>query len=971
MKSFENATAAGSFQRKGSRLKFIMSTTALSTAIAVVAGPVMAQSAKPQNASETVEEVVVTGSRIVREGYEAPTPLTVVGAEQLQASASPNLMGYLADLPALAGSYTSSSSSTYTTTASAGSQSVNLRGLGGNRTLVLMDGRRIVGVDYSNSVNVASLPQQLIERVDMITGGASAVYGSDAVAGVVNFILNKKFTGVKGEISGGVTNYGDDKNYKIDLSAGFGFGPDNRGHVLLSGEHLWNAGISDGYSRPWNRTGTLQFANPAYNAVTNSGVPAQLVLDHSSNTAATYGGIIASGPLKGTAFGAGGTPYQFKYGSVVGAATQSGGDWATNDGRPFYWLDTAQKTDNLFTRVSYDITDDINAWVQYDWAQNYSHNDVNHYWFLGSLTVRNDNAYIPASVRAAMTANGLTQFALGTWNLDVPAFGPHNLWITNRLDAGLEGKMTVFDRSWHWNVGYSYGATKDDAHSSVGDTDAGLVSSLFRQSIDAVVNPATGQIVCRVALTNPASTCKPWNVMGVGVNAGNTMSFLRPNFQYGLVELTTYTAGVSGDVFDLPAGPVGLALSFEHRKDEIHSQADPEAIIFDRPTGNHSNLNGKQSVTEGAIEFAVPLAKGESWAKALDLSLAARFTGYELSGFVTTWKIGTTYSPVDDIKFRVTYSADIRAPTLQDLFAEPNGSGALNVTDPVLKLTYAGGGHGIIASNPALVPEKARTLGIGAVLTPTFFEGFTASVDYWDANVKQSIYTPTSQQVVDLCYGAGPSFCKYVVRGSDGRIFDVTTVPVNLAVRDVRGIDLEATYKTPLSNFMSDWRGDFSLHGNMSIYLRDYQDNTFTAPVDRVGELVPHFPNFDPPNWRFTLTGSYTLDPVVVSLTMRGVSSGTIDNSYIVCTTGCPVSTVDHTTINTNHIPGAYYFDANVNYNFTVGETAQSQLFISAKNLFNKAPPWTGGGFLGSETGQGSTFDTLGTVYRVGLRFKM
>ncbi len=970
-------------QRKQSRLPNIMSTTALSTVLALAASPVLAQTKPAQNAGEqSVEEVVVTGSRIVREGYEAPTPLTVVGVEQLQNSANPNIINYLNDLPALAGTFTSNSSSTYTTTASAGTQSVNLRGLGNNRTLVLMDGRRVVGVDYSNSVNTASLPQQLIERVDMVTGGASAVYGSDAVAGVVNFILNKKFTGVKGEISGGVTNYGDDKNYKIDLSAGFGFGADNRGHVLLSGEHLFNEGIPDGYSRPWNRVGTLMYANPAYGtgAGQSTSVPQQLVMDHSSLAVSTFGGIIVSGPLKGTAFGQNGTPYKFQYGSIVGSTTMTGGDWQTNDARRFYWLDTNQQSDNLFTRVAYDITDDINAFVQYDYAWNHSRNKVNHYWFLGNLTVAADNAYIPASTRAAMAANGLTQIAMGTWNLDLDAFGPDNTWITHRVDAGLEGKVAAFGSDWHWNLGYSFGSTKDSAHSGINAHGDSIVTSLYRQSIDAVVNPATGQIVCRVALTNPASTCKPWNLFGTGVNPSSSASFLRPSFQFGTVELQSYTAGVSGEVFSLPAGPVGMALSFEHRKDEIHAIADPNSVALDRPTTNHSSLNGKQSVTEGAVEFAVPLAKGESWAQAWDISLAARFTGYELSGYVTTWKLGTTYAPIDDVKFRVTYSRDIRAPTLQDLFATPNGSGAGVITDPKPPVSvsptgspaaYAIGGKQIIAGNANLTPEKANTLGVGVVLTPTFIEGFTASVDYWDVKLKEAIYTLTSQQVVDLCYTTAPSLCSAVTRDAQGKIFDVTSLPFNLAIRNVSGVDLEATYKMPLSRVIDDWRGDFSLHGNMTIYIRDYQDNRFSPPVDRVGELVPHFPNFQPPRWRYTISGTYTLDPVVVGVTMRGIASGTIDNSYVVCTTGCPVSTAAATTINMNHVPGATYFDANVNYNLNIGETTQSQLFFSVKNIFNKAPPWTGGSFLNNQIGQGSFFDSFGSVYRVGLRFKM
>lgn len=915
-----------------------------------------------------VEEVVVTGSRIVREGYEAPTPLTVVSSEQLQNSASPNLMSMLNDMPALAGSAMTTNTNGATTNASAGNQNLNLRGLGANRTLVLLDGRRLVGADYNGAPNVGSIPQQLIERVDIVTGGASAVYGSDAVAGVVNFVLNKKFTGVKGELSGGLTNYGDDKNYKIDLSAGFGFGPDDRGHVLFSGEHLFNQGVPNSASRDWALTGTLQVANPNYTAA--NGQPQQLIVPQSSLGTATAGGLIQSGPLKGTAFGAGGAPYKFSYGSIFSSPLMSGGDWQSNDIHRYMSLDSNLQADNLFTRVGYDITDNINAFVQYDWSQVHARNIVTPPWVLSGLTVQIDNAYLPASTRAAMVANNLTQFAIGSWNADLPLFGVDNTLVTNRLDAGFEGKLDAFDTMWHWNVAYSYGSTKQGAHAGI---DAGyrqnVVLALYRQSIDAVVNPATGQIVCRIALTTPTTTCKPWNVMGIGVNSSNTASFIRPDFQFGLIQMRSYTASITGEPFSSWAGPVSVAASFEHRKDSVRSVVDPTSTALGFASANHGALNGEQSVTEGALETVIPLAKGENWAQAWDLNLAARFTGYELSGFVTTYKIGTTYTPIDDIKLRATYSRDIRAPSIQDLFVAPNGTvAAITVTDPQLNQTYAISGLNLTAGNPNLKPEKANTLGLGVVFTPTFIDGFTASIDFWDADISGAIQTLSQQQVIDLCYTTGPSLCSQFTRDASGRIASITRVPINLAVQDVRGLDLEATYRMPVSNLVDDWRGNFSLHGNMTIYLRNYKNDTFSLPADHVGENTSTF--VGPPNWKFNVTATYSLDPVTVALTGRAVSSGVINTTYIECTSGCPASTPNHITINNNHIPGAFYMDANVNYNLDLGDTVQSQLFLSVKNIFNHDAPWSGGIYTLPVSGS-ALYDTLGTVYRAGLRFKM
>ena len=967
MKSLSKATTGRASGRP--RLTYIMSTTALSTALAVAASPALAQTAKPQNASDqsAVEEVVVTGSRIVREGYEAPTPLTVFGAEQMEQNASGNLMNMLSNIPALSGSMLTSSN-IVTAQGQLGNQNVNLRSLGANRVLVLLDGQRTVGSSLAGVPDVGTFPQQLVSRVDVVTGGTSAVYGSDAVAGVVNFMLDRTFTGVKGEISGGLTNYGDDKNYKVALSSGFGFG-DNRGHVLLSGMHMFNGGITGPHGRDWQHVGAAQFTNPAFTAT--NGLPNQLWLtDGTGQGNLAPGGLITNGPLKGTAFGAGGTPFKFNYGSAYSSPYIIGGDWQLSDMRVNNDVDPHQQIDNAFTRISYDITDNLNAYVQYGFSQMKAHTNLNTVWIVGGspqgLTIRNDNAYLPASVRAAMATNGVTNFQMGTWNLDLGYVGNNNLYTNNRFIGGFEGKFNAFDTSWKWNANYAYGTTMMKAV-----VFGALVLSRYRNATDAVVNPATGQIVCRVTLTNPADPCRPWNVMGVGVYAGNTAGhdyMVQQSFQRGLIKQQTFSASVTGEPLSLWAGPVGVAFSFEHRKDAIHVKNDPYSQAQDRPFGIVPGLDGEQSVTEGAVEAIIPLAKGESWAQDWELNLAARFTGYETSGFVTTWKVGSTYTPIDDIKLRVTYSRDIRAANLMELFASTNaGGGSSQIVD-----RFQGGRSYTIGltpnkSNPNLAPEIANTLGLGFVLSPKWLDGFTASVDYWDVNITGAIQAIGIQQVVDSCYdGRQPQLCADITRLPNGNIDTITTRPINLATKDVRGLDVEASYRMPVSNLVSAWQGDFSLHGLMTFYFRNYEDNTFNAPTNHVGENG----GANPPWWKVNVTGTYSLDPMSVSLTARAVSAGTINHEYVECTSGCPTSTADHTTINNNHLPGRFYLDANVNYKFDMGG-ANSELFLSVQNMFNNDPPPAPSPFYYSVSNLTILYDKLGAVYRVGLRFKM
>ena len=931
--------------------------------------------AQAADTAAPIEEVVVTGSRIVREGYEAPTPLTVIGSEALEKAADTNMLNALATMPAVSGAQTGAVASSQLGQGGAGVQSLNLRSLntssGGSRVLVLLDGQRVSPSTYGGAVDVATFPTQLIQRVDVVTGGASAVYGSDAVAGVVNFILDRKFTGVKGEISGGVTNYGDGKNYKIDLSAGFGFGPDDRGHVLLSGEHQFSAGIHGDGGRDWNRTGLLQIVNPTYTAT--NGQPQNLVLPGSAVSTIAPGGIIVSGPLKGTAFGAGGAPYKFNYGSLIsGINMSSGGDWQLNDIRRYNDLDPRQSNDNLFTRVGYDITDNINAYVQWTYAQNTSLTSLFPVWLPGvapgatAYNITVDNAFLPASVRAAMVANGLTVVGIGSWNQDMPTVKGWTARRTMRINAGFEGKFDAFDTSWHWNAYYGYGDTKLTLRNTVPSP------ARMRLAFDAVVNPANGQIVCRSTLTSPNNGCLPWNPLGVGVNNGNQAAYNYLTgggaFQGGKIEETTMAASVTGEPISLWAGPVSLALSIEHRMDEINADVDAISLAAGRFAGNLAPLHGKQSVTEGAVETLIPLAKEESWAKALDLSLAARFTGYELSGYVTTWKVGATYTPIDDVKVRATRSRDIRAPNLQELF-QPASFGNLgsSIFDRFLGQNTPGSTLNGVSGNPNLVPEKADTTGIGVVLAPRFLEGFTASVDYWNVNIGGAITSITAQQVVDTCYAkTRPDLCANIVRNADGTVASIATFQINQAVQDVKGIDLEASYRMSMSSLFNDWRGDFSLHGLMTFYLRNYQDTTFAPAKDFAGMNLGN----NPPNWKLSVTATYALDPVTVALTGRAFSNGVIDSNYIACTTGCPASTAANPTINNNRIPGRFYLDANVDYKIAVGD-ATANLFLSVKNLLNNDVPGIPSTFFYAYSLTAGQFDQMGAVYRAGIRFKM
>ena len=927
--------------------------------------------------SDEVGEIIITGSRIIREGYESPTPLTVVGSDAVANNADANLLAALSTAPAVSGVSTLTNSTDLNARGGLGVQSLNLRSLGTNRVLVLMDGQRFVPATVFNAIDVSAFPTQLLQRVDVVTGGASAVYGSDAVAGVVNFVLNRKFTGVKGEISGGATNYGDNRNYKVDLSAGFGFA-DDRGHVLVSGSQMFNSGIQSDGGRAWNSTGYNTLNNPNYTPT--NGQPFYLVVPNSSASTMTAGGIIVTpGPLKGTAFGLGGTPYKFNYGSIFSAPVMVGGDWTSNNMQHDQDLAPVQSNQNFFARASYDLTDDVNAFVQYLFSQSHTDQQLFYNWMPGQATgaaaiiIQQDNAYLPASIRTAMVANGITNFSIGTWNADTPGGGGRGdtKRLVNDITAGFEGNFDAFGSNWKWNVDYTYGSTKFTLRGNE------PINSRYRLAVDAVVNPATGQIICRSTLTDPTNGCRPWNPMGIGVNTGNTAAWNwitgetdTPNAEHGLIEMQSIKGSVTGELGSTWAGPISEAISFEHTRNSINALADPISAAAGRIYSNFGSLNGAMSVTEGALETVIPLAKDLRWAKAWDLTAAARFTGYQYAGYVTTWKVGTTYAPVEDIEFRLTRSRDIRAPTILDTFSPGQPAQAPDF-DRFTNTTYT---HTwFAAGNLNLAPEKADTTGVGIVLRPRFLSGFTASVDYWNIDIGGAINQLTSQNIIDKCYdGSRKDLCANIIRDSSGLISTVYVFPINLAVQQVRGLDLEATYGTTLQSIVPDWRGDLLFHGNMTIFLRAYQDTTITPPTQTAGQAVGPYAV---PNWKLTATATYALEPITVSLTGRAISGTTYDNSYIECASNCPTSTINNPTTNVNHVAGRFYLDATVEYALRFGETTTGAFFVSARNLLNSDVPLVPGATSGYYHINAHTintgFDYFGVVYRAGVRFRM
>ncbi|HEY6644398.1 TonB-dependent receptor plug domain-containing protein [Povalibacter sp.] len=909
-----------------------------------------------------VAEVIVTGSRIATaDGYSAPTPVSVLGAEMLQSFGSPNVADAVNTLPALSGSVSPATSVTTASTGNSNINALNLRALGENRTLVLVDGQRSVASSLSGLVDVNLIPQDLISRVEVVTGGASAVYGSDALGGVVNFILDKDFTGFKSTAQYGATTHGDGANWMTGLTYGTPFA-DGRGHFIFSAS-VRDQDVIAINRRDWNLKGIQFMNNPSYTST--NGQPQRLLLDQVSVSTGISGGIITNTPLRGTAFGAGGTPYQFQFGDLVSDPDMRGGDWESTQirgTRAGASLSGGSRTTSGFMRASWDLTDNVNVFFQAARARDENHNYAFSLEDTGSISLSVENAFLPDSIRQQMLDANVSTFRLGTMHPDLDIAVPTNDRTITRFVVGASGS---FGDSWEWDAYYQRGVS--DLHAM---TKGIWVNSYLALAYDSVVDPSSGNIVCRSTLTNPSNGCVPYNPMGTGVNSQAAVDYVEGNgekmWRYQQLTQDVVAVALNGKPFSTWAGDVGIATGAEWRKEWIgNGRNDAISNRWGWWVGGYPSTQGSYEVSEAYLEAIVPLARNLPALQALDLSGAIRVTDYSTSGSVETWKVGLNWTPIDDIRFRTTLSHDIRAPNLEELFSRGSG-GAPAVTNP-----WLGDSTEYITSprlgNSNLTPEQADGFGVGFVLTPTFMPGLALAIDYWSVEIEDAIGLPTTQDIIDNCYQGLTAFCS-AVQFTPGtqNLFIVDRTPFNYTLQVARGVDYEASYQ-----FSAD-----ALHASLpgSVMIRalatNYKRNA-TTTEGIVDDTAGQNTSFGPPDWKWSASIGYSLDSFNASLMARGVSSGVYDNDWIECTSGCPASTTKYVTVSENDIESVVFFDASASYKFFAGDV-QVEGFLNVRNITDKDPPVVAanpGGFNYTiAPANARLYDVLGRTFTVGFR---
>ncbi len=935
--------------------------------------------------TEQNDQIVVTGSRIVASGFTAPTPTTVIGAEQIAANAQPNLFNTIAQLPSLQGSTGSSTGTFSTSSGTQGLSSFSLRGLQPIRTLTLLDGQRVAAANVSGVPDISLFPQLLVKRVDVVNGGASASYGSDAVGGVVNFITDTRFTGFKANVQGGITTYGDNKQILAQGAWGGSFAGDKL-HLIVSGEYAHDGGVGPGdfgtdlaRSRNWYKATTL-----LNTGVTSGGSPQFVYSDYAQPYQYARYGLINNGPLQGIAFDASGNPYNFQYGSngaplgngrvsncYPGNSFCVGGDLTGAPGSGASLVSKLQRVVG-YTRIGYDFAPNNEFYGTLSIGQVKTNNQPSPGYNRPNLTVQCANPYLPQLVRDRCATAGITSFNFGTSN---GAFPDPQVYTDRRQYRGVlgaKGRFTAVGGEWNYDAYYEHGVTIADIN--VHDI---VLQNRYVAATNAVA--LNGAIVCADPVARAAG-CQPINVFGGFAPSASALAYVTPAngpFQHTKLTQDVLSANLSGNLVDLWAGPLSLAIGGEYRREFYRVNADPYGAGATSPNssaypvdpllnqtlgsnwaaGNYKNGRGKYNVYEASAEANLPLLDSESLGRA-NLNAAARYTHYSTSGSVWAWKIGGTWAtPIEGIRLRVVTSRDVRAPNLSELFAAPTVTTLPNFNDPFRNVAVQAFQNTV--GNPNLKPEIARNTEVGITLAnPRWLPGLSLSFDYYTIKLSGVISTLSADQIVRFCFEGNQAFCGGFVLNSptQGGNF-INVQPFNLASWKTSGFDIEASYR---------WQRPLGLPGNFTVRALGTHVNEFlvragiagVATVDNAGAN-----SGATPDWKWLAIQTYDTDKFSLLVQERWFSDGVFGNQYVVCQTGCPASTGNHPTIDRNFMPGAFYVDVGGSYKVTRGLEG----YFKVDNLFNVDPapaPQTNTGLDVNP----ALYDTIGRTYRVGVR---
>lgn len=933
------------------------------------------------------EEIVVTGSRIARPNLEQSSPVTVVGSEEIAFQQPISAEEFLRELPGVVPAIGPAVNN-----GANGSATLNLRGLGTNRNLVLLNERRVVPATLGGVVDLNLIPVSLLERVDVFTGGASSVYGADAVAGVVNFITKRDFAGVELNANYGITDRGDGALYRVDFTAGANF-DDGRGNAVFS--------IS--------RTKT----DPVLQGERDIGLESR-----SSNTGLPQGSVAAAPATILAPFVAAVVPGQDTF--QIGATNNF-------NFNPLNVFQTPLDRWSIFGQARYEVSPAIEVYsegffVRSEVTQQIAPSAT----FFNAFRLPLNNQFLtpaqsqqlcqagvdidPATPgRQAPTAAQCDPLiASGTEINAIVArrfveAGPRlTSFVTNtyQVTAGARGPLTS---NLDWNLSAQHGRSERTNTSE----NQGLFDR-FQQSI-------------RGCPAGSASGCVPINIFGAeGTLTPEMFNFLNvPTFTFVNTKLDAAQAVVSGDLgFSSPFAqePIGIAVGAEYRKYSGGQRGDaisstPGAVLG--AGGAFTTIEGSYDSKEVFIELAAPLVEDRPFFENLTLEAGFRYSDYSTSGGNETYKIGGSWTPIQDIKFRGVYSRAVRAPNLGELFAPVNTVLSNRATDPcqgtvaqiqargpnnlalcqaqlaavgagptlgTIPAPFAGQINVTVGGNPELDPEIAKTFTAGVVLQPRFVPGFSATIDYFKIKVSDAVSAPSQSDIIDGCFSqADPSFgfCQLIFRNplTGGLSGDPSTTrgPIlqssNLGEIETDGVDFGASYRRDLGFARLNWN------------LNATYTNSFTfqaLPTTFARQCVKFYSvSCDPPQPKFTMNMRTTLSfgDTDVSVLWRHLSKTEVE-PRTTCAAGSfepgdegncgPAGILE----DYQNIPSYNYFDLALQH--SIGRTMRMVLTVS--NLFDKDPPDVGNTVGSTAFNSGNTYptvyDAIGRRYTVGVNLR-
>ncbi|GAA0857701.1 TonB-dependent receptor domain-containing protein [Aliiglaciecola litoralis] len=945
-------------------IRLAMAFGAASTAM-VASNSAIAQEA---GAEESVEKIAVTGSRIRKADFVSNAPVATIGQEQFNLTATVNTESLLNTLPQVVPGLDRTSNNPGNGTAT-----VDLRGLGTNRTLVLINGTRAVPTTAGGAVDINSIPTALIQDVEVLTGGASAIYGSDAVAGVVNFILKDDFEGVQTSVGYEVTDENDASIWSADFTIGGNFA-DGKGNVVFNMSYTDRDDLFQG-DRSFAQTALFDDGAGGVEPGGSSGVP---------GTSIFAGGFSDFSPTSGVIFGQDGSVRPF----VTSGEVNDFYNYA-----PVNYIQLPQERHQITALGSYEATENMEFYGRAMFTDSRVPSQLAPTPIFQTATFSLDNNpfLTPEAQQVVSDAiglgvdtdgDGIDDEARALVRRRLEEVGPRrseDAFNSYQLQVGIRG--AIGDSSWSYDAYYQTGKVNNST-AQLGNVNRDRFNQALLLASEGgnVIVGADGQPTCSDTSENGStSACMPMNIFGEGNISQGAADFLKTAVNSNAVfDSKMFAVTISGDTeefFELPGGPIGVAMGYEHRDEAFEFLASQDLAAGTIAGFNGAApLSGGYSVSEQYIEAYLPIFSGEEWADNLDLELAYRSADYSSVGNVTSYKVAGSWAPVEELRFRVGFNTAVRAPNIGELFAprnegfpgaaDPCASDANNTSDAVRALCIATGVPAdvvfsnaidpasgqvrtVSGGNPNLNEEEAETLTIGFVAEP--MEDFTFSLDYFDIEIEGAVgaFGGGTNNILKVCYdpadprgGVGSAYCNSVNRRADGTIDFVEGAAQNVAAITLTGYDLIASYSMDMGagSLSIDYLGTYTTES-------DFIPGPGEDPIKCAGNFGANCGE-PVPEYKHRMTFKYAADEFTAQLLWRFVGEVNDDD--------------DTTDFTVERIDGFNYFDAsgtyyiNDNYRVTAG----------IDNLFDKKPPVIGDNDEQSNT-YPATYDVFGRTYYV------